>query len=311
MELQAALDAGVRDGLFPGASAAFSRAGEDVVLAAAGTLAPDDPTPVTPATRADLAEVTQVFTAVVVHALAEVGAVDLDRATGRGFTLAQLLAHTSGLPAGSDAGRRTDLRPAQRLQRALDAPLVSAPGTGFRRSGVGYASAGHLVEEATGQGLDSLVEEFVTAPPGLRGPVFGTALEPAPGPVLATGGGTPRGVVHDGLAAALRRPAGNAGLFGTAAEVHALGRALLDGTLLPPGAWARMSRGEGLLVGDPTGVPAPGTLGCTGSTGTSLLLDPRSGSCLVLLTNHVHPGRSRGDLTGFRTSLARDLLPPA
>ncbi|ABS05290.1 serine hydrolase domain-containing protein [Kineococcus radiotolerans] len=302
--LRAALRAGVRAGSFPGASAVSSAADGTVRRAVAGTLAPGDPDPVTPGTRADLGAVTEVFTAVVVHALAEVGAVDLDRPTGRGFTLAQLLAHTSGLPADSDARHRGDLRPAQRLQRVLDAPLESAPGTVTRPSRVGYVVAGHLVEEATGQGLDALVEEFVTAPLGLRGPVFGTAGAPVAGPVLATGGGTARGVVHDGLAASLRRPAGNAGLFGTAEEVHALGRALLEGTLLPPAAWARVRRGEGLPVGDPTWMPAPDSSGRSGSTGASLLLDPRSGSCLVLLTGGVHLDRSRGNLTGFRKSLA-------
>ncbi|MBB2902166.1 CubicO group peptidase (beta-lactamase class C family) [Kineococcus radiotolerans] len=308
--LRAALRAGVRAGSFPGASAVSSAPDGTVRRAVAGTLAPGDPDPVTPGTRADLGAVTEVFTAVVVHAVAEVGAVDLDRPTGRGFTLAQLLAHTSGLPADSDARHRGDLRPAQRLQRVLDAPLESAPGTVTRPSRVGYVVAGHLVEEATGQGLDALVEEFVTAPLGLRGPVFGTAGAPVAGPVLATGGGTARGVVHDGLAASLRRPAGNAGLFGTAEEVHALGRALLEGTLLPPGAWRRVSGGEGLRAGG-TGGTAPHLLGRTGSTGASLLLDPRAGSCVVLLTGRGGPGAARPGPVGAPGPRAEDLLPPA
>ncbi|WP_328294960.1 beta-lactamase family protein [Kineococcus sp. NBC_00420] len=306
MELSAALAAGLRDRLFSGASAVSSTPGAPVQRAVAGTLAHDDPTPVTAATRFDLASLTKVFTATVVHSLAEVGALDLDRPTERGFTIGQLLAHTSGLPAVSDVWRRTDLRPAQRLQRALDAPLESAPGAEFRYSCVGYVTAGHLAEEATGQGLDSLLEEFVTHPLGLGGPLFWPVAEPVP----ATETGTPRGVVHDEFAASLRRPAGNAGLFGTAEEVHALGRGLLERTLLSEGSWRRMSSGEGLRVGDPSWMPTPDHLGHTGFTGTSLLLDPVRGTCRVLLTNRVHPDRSRVDLTGFRKSVAQCPSPP-
>ena len=304
--LSAVLDAGLRDRSFSGASAVSSTPGAPVQRAVAGTLAHDDPTPVTAATRFDLASLTKVFTAVVVHSLAEVGALDLDRPTGRGFTIGQLLAHTSGLPAVSDVWRRHDLRPAQRLQRALDAPLESAPGAEFRYSCVGYVTAGHLAEEATGQGLDSLVEEFVTTPLGLRGPLFW----PVAGPVPATEAGTPRGVVHDEFAASLQRPAGNAGLFGTAEEVHALGRGLLDRSLLSEESWRRMRSGEGLRVGDPSWMPTPDHLGHTGFTGTSLLLDPVRGTCQALLTNRVHPDRALVDLSGFRKSVARCPSPP-
>jgi CubicO group peptidase (beta-lactamase class C family) len=288
------LDAGVRNRLFPGAAAVFSGP-QGTTRAVAGTLAYDDDTPVTAGTRFDLASLTKVYTAVVAHALAEVGAVDLDRPTERGFTMAQLLNHTSGLPAVSDVWTRDDLRPAQRLQRALDAPLESAPGTTFRYSCVGFVTLGHLLEEATGQGLDSLLEEFVPGAP---------QFWPAEGEIAATEAGTPRGTVHDEFAASLRRPVGNAGLFGTAEQVHALGRALLDGTLLSPRSWARMSAGEGLRVGDRTWMDHDGQLGHTGFTGTSLLLDPPTGSVRALLTNRVHPDRSLVDLTPFRKSLA-------
>jgi len=275
---------GVRDRLFSGASAMI-----DGTASVAGTLAYDDDTPVTAATRFDLASVTKVYTAVVAHSLAEVGAVDLDRPTDRGFTMAQLLSHTSGLPAVSDVWKRTDLRPAQRLQLALDAPLESEPGSVSRYSCVGFVTLGHLLEEATGQGLDSLVEEFVPgAPP----------FWPVDGPVAATEDGTPRGVVHDEFAASLQRPVGNAGMFGTAAEVHALGRALLDRTLLSQESWARMARGEGLRTNR-------GQLEHTGFTGTSIMLDPQTGTVRVLLTNRVHPDRRLLDLTEFRRTFSR------
>ena len=45
--------------------------------------------------------------------------------------------------------------------------------------------------------------------------------------------------------------------------------------------------------------------------GTSLLLDPDAGTCLVLLTNRVHPDRSLVDLASFRKSLALQLTAPS
>ncbi|MEZ0165563.1 serine hydrolase domain-containing protein [Kineococcus sp. LSe6-4] len=300
--LRAALADGVRDRLFSGATAAFAGADGRVHRAAAGALARDDDTPVHAGTRADLASLTKVFTAAAAHELAAVGALDLDRPTERGFTPRQLIAHTSGLPAESDVWRRTDLRPAQRLQRALDTPLVSAPGAVFRYSCVGYVTLGHLLEEATGQGLDGLVEEVVGVPLGARSLDWGLTDRPAAGPVLATETTstcpTPRGVVHDELARSLARPAGNAGLFGAADDVLALGRALLAGTL---------EAGAALRTGDPAWMAGPAQRGHTGFTGTSLLLDPGTGACLVLLTNRVHPDRALVDLTPFRKSLARRL----
>jgi CubicO group peptidase (beta-lactamase class C family) len=300
--LRDALAEGLRRNLFTGATAAFSDAPGRVHRAAAGTLALDDATPVDATTRADLASLTKVPVAAVAHALAEVGAVDLDRPTERGFTPRQLIAHTSGLPAESDVWRRPDLRPAQRLHRALDSPLESAPGSVFRYSCVGFVTLGHLLEEATGQGLDSLVEEFVTDPLGIPGLGWGLSDRPAAGPVLATETGTPRGVVHDEFARSLARPAGNAGLFGTADDVLAVGRALLAGTL---------EVGDGLRTGDPTWMAGPHQRGHTGFTGTSLLLDPDAGTCLVLLTNRVHPDRSLVDLAPFRKSLAQRLTAPS
>lgn len=327
MDLDALLAGGLRRGLFCGATAAVSGPGGTPRQAAVGTLAADDPTPVTASTLVDLDSLTQVLTACVVLALADVGALDLDRPTERGFTLAQLLSHTSGLPARSAVWRRGDLRPAQRLATALGARLESAPGAEFRCSRVGYVTAGHLAEEATGQGLDSLAEELVTAPLGIRGLRFGPV---GPADVLATGRGDGvvlRGEVNDEFAASLRRPVGGAGLFGTAAAVHALVRMVVDGGLAPDGtpvlspeAVARMTtsqlpagvepgsgHGLGLRIGDEERTAGAWPLSDTGSTGASVLLDPRRGRCAVLLTDRVHPDRSPVDLGPFRREFAKSV----
>lgn len=237
------LDRGVRAGLFAGAQVVFS--GPDGRAHRAGAGTPAD----------HLGPLTRAVVAVLAHELAAVGALDLDRPTGRGFTPRQLLEHTSGLPAGTDVGRRDDLRPAQKRQRLLDTPLVAAPGREVRTSPLGFVVLGDLLEDATGQGLDSLLADLVTGPLGLAGPVFG------PG--------------DDELSRALRRPVGHTGLLGRADDVHAIARAVLDGTL--------------------AGGPDP-------------LLHPAPGTCLVLVTDPGPGVAVEGEgLTEFRGTLARRL----
>ncbi|PRY12482.1 serine hydrolase domain-containing protein [Kineococcus rhizosphaerae] len=233
------LTRGVHEGLFRGAAVVFSGPDGRVHRASAGT--PAD----------HLGPLTRAVVATLAHELAAVGALDLDRPTDRGFTARQLLDHASGLPATSDVWRRDDLRPAQKLRRLLDTPLVATPGREVRPSPLGFVVLGDLLEEATGQGLDSLLADLVTGPLRLTGPVFG------PG--------------DDEVSRALRRPVGHTGLLGRADDVHAIGRALLDGTL--------------------AGGPTP-------------LLHPAPGACLALVTDGATDGEG---LTRFWNTLARRL----
>jgi CubicO group peptidase (beta-lactamase class C family) len=52
---------------------------------------------------------------------------------------------------------------------------------------------------------------------------------------------------------------------------------------------------------------SPTAFGHTGFTGTSLVADPATGMLLVLLTNRVHPARSRGTGSGYRRAPADEL----
>ncbi|MYW63176.1 serine hydrolase [Streptomyces sp. SID8379] len=279
----------------------------------------------------DLASVTKPIVGLVVMALVERGTLDLDDTVGRHLeryrdsphadrTLAQLLDHTSGLPGGVPLYRDHPTR--ESLLAALATlPRNAAPGTHVTYSSQGFMLLGLIAEQVTGQGLDRLVAEFVSAPLGL------TDLGFRPGPegrrrAVATEacpwrGRTVVGEVHDENAVVLGEVAGHAGLFATLGDLERLARALLAGgpPLLKPDTLALMTapRTDALNLRralawqgqDPVGSPVgdafgPASYGHTGFTGTSLWLDPEAGRYAILLTNRVHPDRTERGFTALR-----------
>jgi len=131
--------------------------------------------------------------------------------------------------------------------------------------------------------------------------------------------------VHDENAHAMGGISGHAGLFGTADDVLRVGLGFLGGGrgMLPPqladaarepvalGGGRRALGFELPGAGSWGGTTVPaGLFGHTGFTGTSLWCDPVSDTCVVLLTNRVHPTRSKGGHTKVRTAL-HDLVQAA
>ncbi|MFE6887448.1 serine hydrolase domain-containing protein [Streptomyces sp. NPDC057694] len=282
----------------------------------------------------DLASVTKPIVGLVVLALVERGVLGLDDTVGRHLaryrdsphadrTLAQLLDHTSGLPGGVPLYRDHPTR-----ESLLDAigtlPRNSAPGTHVAYSSQGFILLGLVAEQATGQGLDQLTAELVSAPLGLSDLCF------RPGPAarkraVATEdcpwrGHTVVGQVHDENAVVLGEVAGHAGLFATLADLERLAAALLAGgpPLLKPDTLALMTaprtdrlnlrRALAWQGRDPVGSPVgdmfgPASYGHTGFTGTSLWLDPEAGRYAILLTNRVHPDREERGFAALRRAV--------
>src|SRR5690606_41124621 len=56
-----------------------------------------------------------------------------------------------------------------------------------------------------------------------------------------------------------------------------------------------------------SGLASPRTAGHTGFTGTSLVIDFPSRSFAILLTNRVHPTRTRGSINPVRQAVAQGL----
>lgn len=286
-----------------------------------GGLASDRP-PVTADSLFDLASLTKLYVTVLALSLVDEGRLALDEPVerwlpeygdGEWVTLRQLLTHTSGLPATYEP-RGTDV--AARWRSVMSVGLLDAPGTVHRYSCVGFQIAGRVVEEAGGADLPTLLRERVTAPLGLSRTGY---LPGEPEVTAATEIGTPRGVVHDEAARALGGVAGNAGIFAPAAEVWRFAEALRTGELLSPDS-ARLMRvpqtlvpveegwGQalGCRVGDPGFCgPLPAAYGHTGFTGTSILIDEEREATAVLLTNRVHPVRTRSEARTVRCGVVQ------
>ncbi|MFG1602730.1 serine hydrolase domain-containing protein [Actinoplanes sp. NPDC049265] len=287
----------------------------------------------------DLASITKVYTALLVLRLADRNDVELDAPvrdylpefTGKDdVTVAMLLAHTGGLPVG--AGQAS-------WAQVPKIPLVkgAVPGKTFRYSSVGLMVLGMMVEKRTGLSLDKAVKDQLTGPLGLRDTGFKPLGWAKKERLVATDARTSRGLlrgeVHDDVCARLGGVAGHAGIFGTAADVAAIGQLLLDrGTYrgkrilsaeIVDRALTNVNKGKpavdpdrpnrsadhglGVEIGQPWfmgKLASPRTFGHTGFTGTSLLVKPERRLVVVLLTNRAHPNWSWSNPDVHRVAVA-------
>ena len=326
----------VRDGRVPGAVAAVGRGPEAAASWVAGHA---DTTPgaersMRYGTLFDLASLTKVVgTATAVLALAGPGGLGLDDLSGRYLphfgalrevTVRQLLAHTSGLP---DTRKFYEwcAGPDELLRDLYATPLEAPPGTRVTYSDLGFMALGELVATVAGEPLDAAVGHLVSGPLGMSRTSFNpTARDNA---AAADDGfaatergpdGTPwAGVVHDENARLMGGVAGHAGLFAPVADLEAFAAwwAGEDDVAVPARlrreaerlqtagldgcrglGWVRQGDSFDIL----RGTWPPDAVSHTGFTGTSLAIDPETGTWAVLLTNAVHFGRSPERIRALR-----------
>ena len=250
----------------------------------------------------------------------------------RSLTMKSLLAHRSGLPALRPFHQIVAAAPEAERPRLLPRltaaePLEYAPGTAYLYSDLGFMLLQAVVEEASGQGLESFCRRELYEPLGLEIMGFRPLTRFDQGKFIwaatdetNTPGIPPVGVVHDENARAAGGVAGHAGLFGTAADVFTLVAWLYrayhghcEELSIPPEIVRRyltpVAPGERTPGFD---VPSPGqssagryfsprSVGHTGFTGTSLWLDLEQGQMVVLLTNRVHMSRDKEIIKAYRT----------
>lgn len=316
----------VAEGVAPAAVAEVWQGGSRLGAAARGRTRLDgvDERPVGLETVFDVASVTKVFVATAAHRLVDRGLLALAeparatlQAVAAPFTVADLLRHTSGLPAWRPFFETEPHDRAAIVAAAAGTPLVAEPGGAAVYSDLGFILLAALLEARAGVGLEELVRAEVAVPLGLEVTRYlpvaeGPFAEVAGRPVAATErcpwrGRVLCGEVHDDNCWAMGGVSGHAGLFSTASEVARLGAALLacregGGTLLSRGAALAMTTpstgGRTLGLDVPSGpASAAGTLlgrasfGHLGFTGCSLWCDPERDLVVVLLTNRVHPSR--------------------
>ncbi|RSD20316.1 serine hydrolase [Amycolatopsis eburnea] len=315
---------------------------------AAGTELPaDQQVPMTNDTIFDMASISKLFTSIAVLQLVERGQLTIDTPVSRFFpefatgdkaaiTVKMLLTHVSGFdadPIPSLWAGYPDIP--SRRQAVLDSPLKNKPGTTYLYSDINLLTLGFIVEKLTGQTLDKVVHDRITAPLGMvdtgynppaskLNRVAATEFEANPPR------GMVRGSVHDENAWSLGGVAGHAGVFSTAGDMAILAQTMLNGgsyrghRILGEETVRQMmltnynqqfpddAHGLGFELDQPWymgALASPVTAGHTGFTGTTLVIDPESRSFAILLTNRVHPSRSWGSINTARqvwaTSLAR------
>ncbi|HZM70628.1 MAG TPA: serine hydrolase [Candidatus Cryosericum sp.] len=329
----------VRDGTCPGA--AYLVAERDRVLlqgAIGASVVEPETLPAATTTLYDLASLTKpLATALLAVRLQAEGRLRLDDRLDRhlpewragdarsSVTLLDLLTHRSGLPSWDPLyAHASDV--AGRIERLRSIPLAHPPLLDVTYSCLDYILIGFVLERAGGAPLDRLFRDRVAGPLGgleillappadLRRRIAATERGNEREKVLAGAAGAGyngwrRGIiwgeVHDNNAFTLGGVAGNAGLFGTAAAVHAVAREFLPGGRGLLGAEERalfahnftrglgQHRAVGFQLGSSPGSSAgdglsPRSFGHTGFTGTSVWIDPESLRICVLLTNRVHP----------------------
>ncbi len=289
--------------------------------------------PMTTDTIFDIASLTKVVaTTIAIMQLADAGQLQLDKpvaaywpifaANGKGMiTIRHLLTHSSGL--------RADVNPRQHwagyesglVAVAEDQP-VYGPGNGFRYSDANFIVLGEIVRRVSGLPLNIYCERHIFRPLGLRN----TGFLPSPALKSHIAPTDVRwGVVHDPTAHRLGGVAGNAGVFATADDLAVICQMILNQgsyqgkRLLSPQAVAAMLKpqhlaGAGIVRALGWDMRSPyskvfnlafpsGSFGHTGYTGTSIWMDPRSQTFVIILTNRLHP-HGRGEVKMLRAAVS-------
>ena len=250
-----------------------------------------------------------------------------------GVTVEHCLLHVSGLTADNAIADYAD-GPEKAVERVAALKLVAPPGTRFKYSDVGFIVLGLLVERLGRMPVDRFAKAHVFDPLKMADTGYRPAEKfwPRVAPTGKRDGKLILGAVHDPRAFALGGVAGHAGLFGTADDMGRYCRMLLRGGELdgvrvlkpetvkaftepmevPAGPDAKEKRkllrsrgwdvdtsysaprGEGFARGD--------GYGHTGFTGTSVWVDPKSRTAVIVLTNRVHPD-DKGNVTQLRREI--------
>lgn len=236
------------------------------------------------------------------------------RATKDVLTIRDLMTHFSGLQPdvplkpvwqGYDTG----------IELACTFAPEGKPGEKHVYSDINFLLIGEMIHRLSGKTLAQFAHDEVFVPVGMTE----TAYQPSPdlipriAPTEREADGKPplRGVVHDPTARYMGGIAGHAGMFSTADDLAKFGQMMLDGGKVgaaqvfkpetialftsshtPEGQPVR--RGYGWDIDSPYSSPRGtifpiGSFGHTGFTGTSLWIDPRSKTYVILLTNSIHP----------------------
>lgn len=340
--VDAAIRAGIKRGLYPGAVVIIGRHNRILYQRGYGhfTWSRHSAVPSPSATLWDLASVSKVVgTMSVALRLVDEGKLDLDAPVTQYFpafgggdkdrvTVRMLLDHTSGLrpyiPFYRTAASREEA-----ITELLADSLRRAPGTAPEYSDLNAILLGLVLERVGGAPLDSLVMREVTRPLGMPQ----TLYRPPPSllrrvaPSSSSHGQPVAGVPNDQNAVVFGGVAGHAGLFATGRDLARYAQVWLRQGALRKGRWVRAETMKQFLTpgpqsgtrllgwdspdGDAEGPTAFGerlsssAYGHTGWTGTQIWIDPRRDMFLIFLTNRSFEPRRTRSLAGLRDVRSR------
>ncbi len=239
----------------------------------------------------------------------------------RDITVFMLMTHTAGFHPSFRLDRM-GITPEAAEEAILSSPLVEKPGVRPIYSCMGYILFARMLEKRFRMSLDQLARQEVFVPLGM----LETGYCPEKTAVCAATEVDPEtgkpwiGIVHDENARFLRGVSGNAGVFMPLCDGIRFAQMLgsMGGNFLKRDTLVRAIRNEtpgqeshrGLgfhLAGTPdcffsSAVPET-CFGHTGFTGTSLIVEPKTGFWVLLLSNRVYPTRKSDALFPFRRQL--------
>ncbi|WP_181347196.1 serine hydrolase domain-containing protein [Thalassobacillus sp. CUG 92003] len=301
-----------------------------------------DPVAMQKDTIMDLASISKLFTTTSAMILYEQGAFDLDdlvadylpsfASNGKeAVTIRQLMTHTSGFPAWIPLYQQGDSRE-DRLQIVMEEPLTAEPGESYQYSDLNMITLGVLIEELSGKRLDQFVADNITDPLNMSNTMYNPP-ESLKQQTAATefqpyiDRGIVWGEVHDENAWSLDGVAGHAGVFSTASDLAKFAHIFInDGRyggeqILKPATidllvnnqipdFPGNAHGLGWELNQGWYMDALSestTIGHTGYTGTSIVINPNNKTVAILLTNRVHPTRDTPSTNPARRALARQV----
>jgi len=232
------------------------------------------------------------------------------------ITIVQLLTHSSGfidwLPLYDP-----DFDKKLAWERLIRSPMRHTPGTAVLYSCLGYIVLGEIVRRTSGLPLNTYCQSHLFRPLGLKTLQFNPqpdAVEIVPTAYCPMRKRYLKGIVHDENAYVFCGEGGNAGLFGSAPEIHAYCLMLLSSGIMNGIRILSETAVRKLLTNqNPSRIPERtcgwdvndggetemscgslmplGSVGHLGFTGTSIWMDPASGIMIVLLANRVNFSR--------------------
>jgi len=242
-----------------------------------------------------------------------------------------LLTHTSGLQPYTNADRAADSLGRPCTTEALvnyiaHLPKLNAPGDEYHYSCLGFITLAYIIKKVSGKDVNQFAKENIFRPLGMDHTTFvpDETLRPFCVPTEVDGAQPFVGIVHDPLARLQGGISGNAGLFSTADDLAKFARMMMNGGILDghrilspvtvermihiPDTPAKAKRGYGWVVKDGISwvggdLLPDGSYGHTGYTGTSIWMDNKTDTFIIILTNRVHPN-DNGSVSWLRSSIA-------